>query len=72
MTDQEKQAQAFYEGAAAANAKVEAFSNPYKKGALFDELQLAEHWYEGHGHAARRARGKAGRARMKSAAHYAF
>jgi hypothetical protein len=69
MTDQEKQAQAFYEGAAAATAKVEAFTNPHKDGALFDPLQLAEHWYEGHGYATRRARGKISRSRMKSAAH---
>lgn len=75
MADQkitELQAKALYEGAAAADLKRPASENPYKEGALFDELQLAEFWYQGHSYAMRRARGKIGRARRRSAAHYAF
>lgn len=71
MADQEKQAQAFYEGAAALKAKMSFDGSPYAGNAQ-DALQLADYWQQGYAYAKRRAAGQINRARRSRAAHYAF
>jgi hypothetical protein len=48
MADTEPQESAFWEGRRAAKDGIPAFDNPYRENALFDPLQLAEWWNQGH------------------------